>query len=238
MKAFILSAGLGERLGSLTSDTPKVMLSFGGKPILEHLILLCSKYNIREFVINVFWKSEKIIEYFGNGSRFGVRIHYSKEPRLLGTAGAIKRAETILTDTFLILYGDVMMDVDLAKLVAFHKQKHGIGTLVVHKSSHPKDSDLVEIGEKGNIVKFWGRPRFIEPRTRLSNAGLFVLEPSIFQYITSGINGSLETDIFPVLLANKVSLYGYVTREYLIDIGTVQRYRKVKKDMREKISNK
>lgn len=220
---------------SLTAKDPKVMLPIGDKPILEHLILLCKNYGICDFVINLFWQPEKIVNYFGAGERLGVRIFYSFEPELLGTGGALKKMENFLTETFLVLYGDVMMDVDLSKLIAYHKQKKGIGTMVVHGSSHPQDSDLIEVDKKGRITKFWGRPRKKEPVTVLSAAGLLVLEPTIFDYIPKNKRRDLE-EIFPVLLKQGIPLFGYETNEYLKDMGTPDRYKEVKKDFEEKKS--
>lgn len=234
MKAFILSAGVGERLRSLTAQNPKVMLPIKGQPIIEHLILLCKRYGINDFIINLFWQPEKIVNYLGSGERLGVKIIYSFEPKLLGKGGAIKRMEKSLQETFLVLYGDVMMDVDLSKLIRYHKQKKGIGTIVVHGSSHPQDSALVECDKNGRIIRFWGKPRKTEPAT-LSAAGLLVLEPTIFDYIPKNKHHDLE-EIFPVLLKQGIPLFGYETKEYLKDIGTPDRYKEVKKDFEEKES--
>lgn len=233
MKAFILSAGVGERLRSLTAQNPKVMLPIKGKPIIEHLILLCKRYGINDFIINLFWQPEKIVNYLGSGERLGVKIIYSFEPKLLGTGGAIKRMEKSLQGTFLVLYGDVMMDVDLSNQILYHKQKKGVGTMAIHDSLHPKDSDLVETDKNGQIIKFWGKPRKKEPATTLSAAGLLVLEPTIFDHIPKNKHCALE-QIFPVLLKQGIPLFGYETNEYLKDIGTPDRYKEVKEDFEEK----
>lgn len=233
MKAFILTAGVGERLRPLTDSVPKVMLPIGGKPILEHLVNLCRSYGICDLVVNLHWQPDRIVEYFGRGERFGVAITYSREPKLLGTAGALKKMEKILNERFLVLYGDVMMNVNLTKLISYHQEKGGIATLVVHESSHPKDSDLLELDSEGKVVTFWGWPRDHEPSTSLSNAGLLVLEPGIFEYIPEGKFCGIERDVFSVLIDEGIPLFGYDTDEYLKDIGTPERYSEVQGDFKE-----
>lgn len=235
MKAFILSAGRGERLGPLTAKFPKVMLPVNGKPVIEHLILLCRRYGIFDFIINLHFCPENIVNHLDTGKSLGVNISYSFEPELLGTAGAIKRMKASLKETFLVLYGDVMVDVDLSKLMAYHKRKKGVGTMVVHKSSHPHDSDLVECDKNGRIIRFLGKPRKKEPLTTLSAAGLLILEPDIFDFISKDRRENLE-EIFPKVIESGQTILGYETKEYLKDMGTPERYEEVKKDFRGKKS--
>lgn len=228
MKAFILSAGMGQRLKPLTNKVPKVMLPVGGKPVLEHLILLGKSFGIKDFIINLFWLPEQIVKYFGDGKHLGVNIIYSYEEELLGTAGALKKMEDDLKETFLVLYGDVLMNVNLLNIIKYHKAKRGIGTLVLHDSSHPEDSDLFEINKRGRIINYWLKSGTEKTESILSNAGLLILEPKIFSYIsTKNKVSNLENDIFPILIKEKMKLFGYKTNEYLKDIGTLKRYNEV-----------
>ena len=128
MKAFILAAGLGTRLRSLGLEVPKVMVPIGGKPLLEHHLELFKRQGIREFIVNVHYLPEQITRYFGDGTRFGVKITYSQEPELLGTAGAVKKMEQELRDeAFIVFYGDNLVRVNFASLVAFHQAHQEIG---------------------------------------------------------------------------------------------------------------
>lgn len=224
MKAFILAAGKGIRLLPLTKNKPKVMLPIGEKPILEHLILLCKRHDINEFIINLFWKPKVIINYFRTGKKLDVKIYYSEEKELMGTAGALKLAEKQITDTFLVLYGDVMMNIDLSKLIKYHKEKYALVTIVIHKTSHPKDSDLVIADKNGRVKKFINKDSLGKKNSLFSNAGLFIAEPELLKYIKKGKSLSFEKDIIQDLLKRDLLVFAYKTNEYLEDIGTKKRY--------------
>jgi mannose-1-phosphate guanylyltransferase / phosphomannomutase len=174
--------------------------------------------------------AEVIEAYFGDGNKFGVNISYFREEKPLGTTGGIKEIENKLTDDFLVLYGDVMVDMDLDKLINFHKEKNGISTLVIHPNDHPFDSDLVEIDRDQKIVKFHSKPHDENKHFRnLVNAALYVFSPSILNYIEKDVKADFGKNIFPELI-EKENLYGYNTAEYLKDMGTLDRLEMVTKD--------
>ncbi len=158
MQAVILAGGRGTRLGDMTLEIPKPMLLLGNKPLLHHQVDLLSKYGVKEIIILVNYLKDPIMNYFGDGSDFDVKIRYFEEITPLGTVGGIKEIEEWLTGDFLVLYGDVMINMDLARLIAFHQLKYSECTLVLHPNDHPYDSDLVEINTTGRVVAFHSKP--------------------------------------------------------------------------------
>lgn len=234
MKVVILAAGLGTRLRPLTNNIPKVMIPFAGKPLLEHQILWAKKFGFNNFLINVHAFPKKIKQYFGNGKKFGVNITYFYEKKLLGTAGGIKNMQEYLSSPFIVIYGDVFHRVDLNKVICFHNSKKGLGTLTIRLTDHPIDSDLVEIDKNFKIKNFFPKPHKKLPKTNLANTGsVHILEKNILKYFPKkNSTTDFGKDILPKLIKKKLSIYGYKTSEYIKDIGTPERYRKVQKDIK------
>jgi len=231
MQAVILAGGKGERLG--LKNIPKVMVKIGSKPLLQRQIELLVSFGITDIVLCVKHLSEKIKKYFGNGEKFGAKIIYSEEDDFLGTAGALKLAEDLLEKNFILLYGDIMLDMNLAKLVTYHKKKKGIATLVVHPSDHPEDSDIVDVDKDGRVKKIW-RPKEGEKFRNLTNAAVFVFSKKITKYIPGKKFANIERDILPLVLERGEHIYAYETDEYIKDIGIPERLKKVKNDFKNK----
>jgi len=230
MKALILAGGKGTRLGEKTLLTPKPMLEIGGKPVLLHQIELLKKYKITDITLLVNHLSQSIVDYFGNGDKFGVKLSYYHEKNPLGTAGGLKDLESDLSKDFLLLYGDVMINMDLSRLISFHRSKDSDCTLVVHPNDHPYDSDLLDIDENGRVKAFHAKPHNEGKYYRnLVNAGLYVLSPSIFDFLKKGKKVDFGKDVFPDIF-KKTNMFGYNTSEYLKDMGTPTRLEKVTKD--------
>ncbi len=230
MKAIILAGGRGSRLGDLTKEIPKPMIRIGGKPVLEHQIAFLRNYGIKNIIILTGYLSEAIEEYFKHGSKFGVNISYFKEKRPLGTTGGLKEIERELTEDFLLLYGDVMVNMNLKEFISFHKKKRGIGTLTIHPNDHPYDSDLVEIDKDQKIVAFHPKPHQENKYYRnLVNACFYVMSPEILKYIKKGVRADFGKEVFPKII-QKENFYGYNTAEYLKDIGTPERLKEVRED--------
>lgn len=231
-----MTGGKGVRLQPLTIDIPKPMIPLNGKPILLHIIENAKKYGITDFIFCNGYLHDKIEQYFGNGEKFGVNIVHSNETEPLGTAGAIMLAKQhIDTDEpFLVFQGDVMNHLQIDKFVQFHKEKAGIGTLVVHPSSHPEDSDIVDLDDNAKVLRIF-RPKQGEDFVNLCNAGAFIFEPKILDYIKEGEFAIIEKTTFSrVLDKAEDSLYGYNTDDYLKDMGTPERLEQVEgylKDM-------
>lgn len=230
MKALILAGGKGTRLGEKTQLTPKPMLLVGDKPVLQHQVELFKNYGITDITFLVNHLSESIVEYFGDGSAFDVRISYYNEREPLGTAGGLKDLEGILSEDFILLYGDVMLNMDLNRLIDFHQAKNSDCTIVVHPNDHPHDSDLVEIDDDRRVTAFHSKPHAEGKFYRnLVNAGLYIMSPAILHYIKRGKKADFGHDIFPNI-CKKINMFGYNTAEYLKDMGTPARLEKVTSD--------
>jgi len=230
MKAIILSAGEGRRLKPLTDKYPKPMLEIGGKPLLEHTINLLKKHGITEIAINLH-HPEIVMNYFGDGSGFDVRIRYSIEKELLGTAGALNNFRDFFDDTFIVFYGDVFTDTDITKLIAFHKEKKSIATIGLYKVDNPSECGIVKLEENMRITRFVEKPGRHEIFTDLANAGLYVLEPLILNYIPERGEYDFGKELFPRLLREGKAIYGFPITDYLIDIGTKDKYERARKGL-------
>lgn len=230
-KALILAGGRGERMKPLTDKMPKPMLEVAGKPVLQHQIELLRKHGIVKIVIAGHYLFNVIKDYFGSGEKFGVEIEYCDEENPMGTGGAIKNAEKFLSeaDNFIVFSGDVMTEINVKSLFQFHKEKKALATLVLRHSDHPYDSDIVEINENGRVKKFIGKGQEI---FNLGNTGIFVFGKEIFAFIPR------EFCIIEKVLAQlceSADIYGYLTNEYIKDMGTFERYENVKKHFENKI---
>jgi len=231
LKAFILAAGLGTRLRSLGLNIPKVMVPIAGKPLLQHHFEYFRQQGIGEFVLNLHHLPEKITEYFGDGSRFGVKVTYSLETEILGTAGGVKKMEAALRDgTFLVLYGDNLIRVELAPLLEFHRQRKAIATVALFESPEPWTGGVVEIDATGKVTAFREKPDPKTISTNLINAGIYLLEPAVLDYIPAGQFCDFGKDVFPKLLAAGQPVYATKPLAYIQDVGTPERLKKAQED--------
>lgn len=229
MQTVIIAGGKGTRLG--LKDIPKPMVEIDGKPLLEHQIELAKKYGSKEFFILSGHLAHVIEEYFGDGEKWGVKIHHVVEPYPLGTAGSLKLLEGKLEDRFLVFYGDVVMDFDIDSFINFDSQFISVGTTLVHPNDHPYDSDLLEIDDSNKVVKVLPKPhKEGEYYQNLVNAAVYIFSNKVFDYIESGISQDFGKHILSKIVDSGASLYAYVTPEYIKDMGTADRFEKVKDD--------
>lgn len=232
MKAVILAAGLGGRMQRQYPSIHKVMLPIVGKPILEHHIENLKKFGVNDFYINLHHYPDIVRTSLGNGKKYGVRIIYSYEKVLLGTAGALRKMKKNLDETFFVVYGDIFTKINFQKFLDFHRNKKSQATLVIHQTNHPEDSDLVMTNEDDKICKFYPSPHpFSVVNTDLSSAGIYILEPQVLKFIPDKIPSDFIEDICPILLTKGVRMYGYLSSEYTKDIGTPERYRQVQREV-------
>ena len=230
MKAVILAGGKGTRMGSVISDIPKPMVTISDKTVLQHQFELLKKYGITDIVLTVNHLKDVIIDKYKDGREIGLDITYYEEKTPLGTVGAIKELEHELKEDFLVLYGDVMMNVNLERLIQFHKQKKSECTIVIHPNDHPYDSDLIEMNDDEQVTAVYNKPHDPEKYYRnLVNAGLYVFSPVVFKYLEKGVKADFGKNIFPVL-HSKIRMFGYNTPEYLKDMGTPERMEQVTRD--------
>jgi NDP-sugar pyrophosphorylase family protein len=222
-KAVILCAGKGTRLRPFTDKCPKVMINVGGRPMLAHHIDLLRQYNITEIYVNLHYLPDVITDYLGDGKRFGVQVNYSYEETLCGTAGALRAFRNHLDDTFVVHYGDVFSEIDLRRMLRFHREVAAAATLATQPTDRLHDSDIVRLDARSRVISFHERPgdsRF----GHFGNAASYILEPVVMEYISEE-DGEVDfiQSTFPTMLDASERLYGYLTDELLFDMGTVQR---------------
>jgi D,D-heptose 1,7-bisphosphate phosphatase len=238
MKVVITAGGKGARIRSITEKIPKAMIPINGKPILEYQIELAKRYGFTDFLFLTGYLGHKIEEYFKDGASWGVNIEYHRETEPLGTAGAFAEIKNQLTSDFWVFYGDTVMDFDMKKMLTFHQSHNSKATLFLHPNDHPYDSDLVDIYDNYRIAGFYPKPHENNYYRNLVNAALYILSPSILSYIQTGEKSDFGKDVFPYALASGIDIFGYVSAEYIKDMGTPDRYEKVCKDVISgKVSN-
>lgn len=227
LKAVILAGGFGTRLRPILGDRPKPMAPVLGRPFLEYVICLLRRQGVDEIVLCLHFLDNQITEYFNDGSRFGVNIEYSIEDKPLGTAGAIKKAEKYLGDFFYILNGDTYLDIDLTKMLLFHKKNENSATIALVKMKNSKRSGVVGISEDWRITGFSEKLSVVEGYI---NAGVYIFEKRILDHIPKNEKVSLEKEILPNLLSEE-RIFGFLTRSYFIDIGVPKDYFRFQMDV-------
>jgi mannose-1-phosphate guanylyltransferase len=227
-KAVILAAGRGERLRPLTDSLPKTMLPIGGRPLLDHLLALLVQAGVREVAINLHHRPEAVRAYLGDGSQLRLRVLYSHEKSLLGTAGALRRLEHFLDRTFFVLCGDVLSSLDLRRLARFHRQRGGALTMVLNREKDLARCGVAEVEPGGRIRRFVEKPKG-EMSSPWAAAGTLIMEPWVLRFIPEGFS-DLGGDIFPLLVESGVPIFGYRCCSYFLDIGSPERYQKAQTD--------
>lgn len=235
--AVIQAGGKGTRLAALTKDKiPKPMLPLNGKPMLEWQIEQLGKYGIREVVIICGHLAEKIKEYFGDGREWGIQISYLEEKEPLGSAGALYfLRERLAEKNFLLIFGDVMFDIDMHRMADFHERKESLATLLVHPNAHPQDSDLILMDKNCHITGFIpkGTARGVWYQNCV-NAGIYILNGLILNGMEEACRRDLEKELlFPMIGTGRI--YGYRTPEYVKDAGTEERFFRAEREQREGI---
>jgi len=217
--AFILAGGKGTRMRPFTYEIPKPLIPVQGKPLLQHILDLLRKYEIRDVIISTGYMCDKIKEYFGNGSKFGFDITYVEEKEELGTAGALNLSRDLIKDAFLMFNGDVLTNIDLHDFIDFHSKNDGLATIALTPVNNPSRFGVADL--KGDrIMKFIEKPK--HHISNLINAGVYALEPEVLDYVPKG-KAMMETDVFPKL-ADKGLLYAYPFEGQWFDTGTHESY--------------
>jgi NDP-sugar pyrophosphorylase family protein len=232
VKAMILAAGLGTRLRPLTDKVPKVMLPIEGKPLLEYHLGLLKKFGINDVAVNLHYLPDAVRNYFGDGSKFGVRVKYSFEPTLLGTAGAVKKLEGFFDETFLVIYGDNLIEVDLSRLLKFHDERRCLATIAVYHHPEPWTQGILKLNDSGRVKSFVEKPEKGSITSDFANAGIYILEPKILLLIPKDTFFDFGKDVFPLMLKKGLPIYGCEIGGYIQDIGTPERYARAQEDVR------
>ena len=237
MKAIIMAGGQGTRLRPLTSDQPKPMIRIVNLPCMEHIVKLLARHGITDIGVTLQFMPEEIQDYFGDGSEWGVNIHYSIEDAPAGTAGSVKMAEQQLDlegERLFIISGDALTDCDLTEVVRFHEEKDAEVTMVLKSVENPLDFGIVITEEDGRISRFLEKPAWGQVFSDTVNTGIYLLEPSVMGEIPDPEKEGeydFSKELFPRLLEQDRSLYGFVTDAYWEDIGTLEQYASAQRDV-------
>lgn len=226
MQAVIMAGGKGTRLAALTKDEiPKPMVPVAGKPLLLWQVECLKENGITDLIMVIGHLGEKIQEYFGDGSKFGVQIEYFVEEAPLGTAGSFYYLKGMLKeDTFLMMSGDLLFDIDFERMVCFHREKNSAATLFVHPNGHPYDSDLLVLDSEGRAIRFDSKHNTRDYwYDNCVNAGIFVFSKKICDRVPEPVKRNLENDIIKGMIDDGEPVYGYRSPEYVKDVGTVDR---------------
>jgi len=238
MKAMILAAGKGTRIRPITFTIPKPLIPILQKPVMEFLVELLRQHGFDQIMVNVSHLADEIENYFRDGQRFGVQIGYSFEGRIIegklvgeaiGSAGGMKRIQDFspfFDDTFVVLCGDALIDLDLTAVVKWHKAKGAIATIVMKTVSKEEVSSygVVVTDETGRIKAFQEKPKVEDALSTDINTGIYIFEPEVFDYIPSGVEYDIGSQLFPTLVEMNAPFYGVAMDFQWVDIGKVPDY--------------
>ncbi len=225
MRAIVLCAGFGTRLGKLVDEVPKPMLSLGPRPMLEYILRNLARHGIREVAINLHFRPDVICNYFGSGQQLGLELTYVHEPELRGTAGSVRGLGGFLSadGPFLVHYGDVVTDQDLTAMLDFHRQRQALATLLVHRN--PRSNSVLELDDEQRIVSFLERPTEEERRHRNSpwvNSGVSICDPAILGEIPADVPCDLPRHIYTKLVPAR-QLYAFPLTSYRCAVDSPER---------------
>ncbi len=231
MKAVIMAGGFGTRIQPLTNSIPKPMLPILNKPMMEHIIKKVKSVGITEIVILLYFKPEVIQNYFKDGKDLGIKINYVLPDDDYGTAGAVKKASKYLDERFLVISGDLVTDFDLKEIIGFHKAVNSKLTITLTSVEDPLQFGVVITDKDGKILRFLEKPGWGEVFSDTINTGIYVIEPEILNYIPDNIPFDFSKDLFPKLMKEGITLYGFNAKGYWRDVGNPESYREVNKDI-------
>lgn len=224
MKAIIMAGGEGSRLRPLTCDCPKPMMRLMDRPVMQYALELLRAHGIKQIAATLGYLPDAIIDYFGDGSAFDVSLHYYVEEMPLGTAGGVKRAQDFLDETFIVLSGDGITDLNIAAALDFHRRKGSLATLVLRREVNPLEYGVVTTDSDGKIRAFYEKPARCDAVSDTVNTGIYIFEPQALSFIPDDCAYDFGHDLFPALVQAGEPVYGYVTDDYWCDIGDVRAY--------------
>ena len=231
IRTVMMAGGQGTRLRPITSNQPKPMIQVANKPLMEHIIQLLKRHGIEEIVVTLQFLPTLITNYFDDGSGWGVNLSYVIEESPLGTAGSVRNARSFLDSQFLVVSGDALTDVDLGAAIEFHREHTAMVTIVLKKVENPLEFGLVITDKEGRIDKFLEKPGWGEVFSDTINTGIYICEPEVLNFVPDDIPYDFSQDLFPQLLETGVPLFGYVADGYWCDVGNLDQYLAVHRDI-------
>src|SRR5438477_245374 len=230
MRAVVMAGGEGTRLRPLTSNQPKPMVPIVGKPCMEHILELLREHGMTDVIVTVAFLPQAIRSYFGEGDTLGMSIGYSVEESPLGTAGSVRLAAKQLDETFLVISGDALCDVDLSALVAFHREHGAAVTIGLKSVDNPLEFGIVVTDDEGRVERFLEKPSWGQVFSDTINTGIYVLEPEVMRHVPTDRPFDFSKELFPYLLEMGRPMYGYAMDGYWQDIGNLDQYRQANFD--------
>ena len=225
-----MAGGEGTRLRPLTSNQPKPMVPIVGKPCMEHILELLKRHGLEDVIVTVAFLPQAIRSYFGGGETLGLAIEYSVEESPLGTAGSVRLASDRLDDTFLVISGDALCDVDVTDLIRFHREKGAAVTIGLKSVDNPLEFGIVVTDDEGRIERFLEKPSWSQVFSDTINTGIYVLEPEVLRHVPTDRPYDFSKELFPLLLEMGRPMYGYVFDAYWQDIGNLDQFRQANFD--------
>ncbi|OGR88431.1 MAG: hypothetical protein A3J74_09430 [Elusimicrobia bacterium RIFCSPHIGHO2_02_FULL_57_9] len=231
MKAMVLAAGAGTRLRPLTYQTPKPMLPVVNRPVLHHVLDNLLRHGVKDVMVNLYAHADQVRGYCGDGSRWSLRVRYSHEPKLLGTAGAIKKTGDFFSDgPFLVMSGDGLSDIDLSEMLRFHKKHKSFATMAVKAVDCRFDYGVTLTDNSGRIKGFLEKPSWGDIFSNKVNTGIYLLEPELLRLIPKNQIYDFGHQLWPKLLKLRKPIFAYETKAYWCDVGNLSEYRKCQVD--------
>ena len=239
MRAMVLAAGLGTRLRPVTWSVPKPMVPVLNRPVMEHILKLLASHDITEVIANLHWFPDTIKDHFGDGSKFGIDLSYNYGKILHGTAGGVYEVREFFDDSFLVISGDALTDIDLSQMREYHESHGGIATLATKRVTETSDFGVVITDEDGRIQGFQEKPDAAEALSDLANCGIYMFRPEIFDYFPDPGASKLARkrehypdgfadwayDVFPALMDAGIDFYSCELDSYWNDVGTIEELR-------------
>lgn len=224
MQALILAGGKGTRLRPLTMHTPKPIVPIANQPFLLYQLELLKRADVRDVILSLSYQPQKIEDRLGDGTDFNVRVSYAVEASPLGTAGAYRNAASLISETTVVFNGDVLTDIDMNEVIRFHREHQAAATIVLTPVPNPTAYGLVETEPDGRVRRFLEKPKPEEVTCDTINAGIYILEPRVLEYVPEGEPFMFEYGVFPKLLERKEPFFAFIWRGYWRDIGTAASY--------------
>lgn len=224
MKGIIMAGGEGTRLRPLTCDCPKPMMRLMNRPVMAYALGLLKRHGIEDIAVTLGYMPDAVTDCFGDGSASGVKLQYFIEKSPMGTAGGVRQARAFLDETFVVLSGDGVTDLDISRAVRFHRERNALATLVLKRADMPMDYGVVDVDAEGRVRSFHEKPDWSEVLSDTVNTGIYILEPEVLERVPEGRPCDFGHELFPQLVKEGLPVYGCVTEDYWCDIGDVRAY--------------
>ena len=226
-----MAGGFGTRLRPLTFNVPKPMAPLLNRPMMKHITDLLLKHGITDMVSLLYYLPETVLDYFKDGSEFGLNMEYVMAESDLGTAGSVRNATEKIDETIIVISADVLTNFDLTEAYKFHKEKKSLATILLTRVENPLAFGIVIVNEEGKIQRFLEKPAWAQVFSDTVNTGIYILEPEVLEWIPKGEEFDFSKDLFPALLKANEPLYGYVAPGYWRDVGNLRQYRTANNDV-------